>query len=132
MSSPSSYWLPADNVFILVHELDRQNQMHGPNTLGFSAISPTSTVQRAQVESKREVKYQICASLSIGRGTCREDFGRDGTVDPAEHCHGNSMPAVRNYALYAAGSVLLNTFLQVIVFVNSLALDLRRAEDNRG
>ena len=42
------------------------------------------------------------------------------------------MPAVRNFALYAAGSVLLNAFLQVTVFVSALALDLRRAEVSFG
>ncbi|KAI6097424.1 hypothetical protein EDD16DRAFT_1668419 [Pisolithus croceorrhizus] len=41
------------------------------------------------------------------------------------------MPAVRNFALYAAGSVLLNAILQVTVFVSALSLDLRRAESSR-
>jgi len=35
---------------------------------------------------------------------------------------------VRNFALYAAGSVLLNALLQVTVFVSAMALDLRRLE----
>ena len=38
------------------------------------------------------------------------------------------MPAVRNFALYAAGSVLLNAMLQVTVFVSALTLDQRRVE----
>jgi len=38
------------------------------------------------------------------------------------------MPAVRNFALYAAGSVLLNALLQVTVFVSAMVLDLRRLE----
>ena len=38
------------------------------------------------------------------------------------------MPAVRNFALYAAGSVLLNAILQVTVLVSALVLDLRRVE----
>lgn len=38
------------------------------------------------------------------------------------------MPAVRNFALYAAGSVLLNAILQVTVFISALVLDLRRVE----
>jgi Niemann-Pick C1 protein len=38
------------------------------------------------------------------------------------------MPAVRNFALYAAGSVLLNAILQVTVFVSALAIDLKRFE----
>ena len=127
-----------DNVFILVHELDRQNQMHGPNAFGYSAISPTSTVQRAQVESTNEesdtrsvptclsAEERVARTLakmgpSILLSTITETVAFSlGALVP--------MPAVRNFALYAAGSVLLNAFLQVTVFVSALALDLRRAE----
>ncbi len=38
------------------------------------------------------------------------------------------MPAVRNFAIYAAGSVLFGALLQVTVFVSAMTLDLRRAE----
>lgn len=38
------------------------------------------------------------------------------------------MPAVRNFALYAAGSVFLNAVLQVTVFVSALVIDLKRFE----
>jgi Niemann-Pick C1 protein len=38
------------------------------------------------------------------------------------------MPAVRNFALYAAGSVLLNAISQVTVFVSALVIDLKRFE----
>ena len=38
------------------------------------------------------------------------------------------MPAVRNFALYAAGSVLINALMQVTVFISALTLDLRRLE----
>jgi len=127
-----------DNVFILVHELDRQNQMHGPNALGFSAISPTSTVHRPQVESTNEesdtasVPTYLSAEERVARtlakmgpsillSTITETIAFAlGALVP--------MPAVRNFALYAAGSVLLNALLQVTVFVSALALDLRRAE----
>ena len=126
-----------DNVFILVHELDRQNQMHGPNALAFSAVSPTSTVQRAQIESTNEsdtgsvptyltVEERVARTLakmgpSILLSTITETVAFSlGALVP--------MPAVRNFALYAAGSVFLNALLQVTVFVSALALDLRRAE----
>jgi Niemann-Pick C1 protein len=126
-----------DNVFILVHELDRQNQIHGPNALTSTAISPTSTVQRAQVESTNEsetgsvptyltAEERVAKTLakmgpSILLSTITEIVAFSlGALVP--------MPAVRNFALYAAGSVLLNAFLQVTVFVSALALDLRRTE----
>ena len=38
------------------------------------------------------------------------------------------MPAVRNFALYAAGSVFLNALLQMTVFVSALVVDLKRVE----
>jgi Niemann-Pick C1 protein len=38
------------------------------------------------------------------------------------------MPAVRNFAIYAAGSVFLGAVMQVTVFVSAMALDLRRVE----
>ena len=126
-----------DNVFILVHELDRQNQMHGPNALAFSAVSPTSTVQRAQVESTNEsdtgsVPTYLTAEERVARTLAK--MGPSILLSTITETVAFSlgalvpMPAVRNFALYAAGSVLLNAFLQVTVFVSALALDLRRAE----
>ncbi|GAA6035375.1 hypothetical protein JCM8097_008841 [Rhodosporidiobolus ruineniae] len=41
------------------------------------------------------------------------------------------MPAVRAFAIYAAGAVLVNSLLQVTLFVSVMALDLRRVEANR-
>ena len=129
-----------DNVFILVHELDRQNQMHGPNALGYSAISPTSTVQRVQVESTNEesdtgsVPTYLSAEERVARTLAK--MGPSILLSTITEIVAFSlgalvpMPAVRNFALYAAGSVFLNAFLQVTVFVSALALDLRRAEVN--
>ncbi|GAA5983298.1 hypothetical protein JCM11641_002254 [Rhodosporidiobolus odoratus] len=41
------------------------------------------------------------------------------------------MPAVRNFAIYAAVAVAVNTVLQCTVFVAAMALDLERVEANR-
>ena len=38
------------------------------------------------------------------------------------------MPAVRNFALYAAGAVFLGALFQVTVFISALSLDLKREE----
>lgn len=38
------------------------------------------------------------------------------------------MPAVRNFALYAAGSVAVDAALQVTIFVAAMTLDLKRIE----
>lgn len=41
------------------------------------------------------------------------------------------MPAVRNFAIYSAGAILINFFLQVTCFVSIFYLDQQRLESNR-
>lgn len=132
-----------DNVFIIVHELDRQNLLHGPNaaTQNFqgrdlsSPMSPTNShpfesgnddVDAASMPLHLSPEERIARTLakmgpSILLSTITETvaFGLGALVP---------MPAVRNFALYAAGSVLLNAILQVTVFISALYLDLRRLE----
>ncbi|KAJ7086648.1 patched family-domain-containing protein [Mycena epipterygia] len=135
-----------DNVFILVHELDRQNLLHGPNAAptshgpGFATpISPNS--HRSPFDSTQDdvdvasmplylpAEERVARTLakmgpSILLSTITETVAFAlGALVP--------MPAVRNFALYAAGSVLLNAILQVTVFISALLLDLRRVEANR-
>ncbi|XP_011865983.1 PREDICTED: Niemann-Pick C1 protein-like [Vollenhovia emeryi] len=43
----------------------------------------------------------------------------------------SAMPAVNTFAMYASVSILINFFLQITAFVALLALDSRRAENNR-
>ncbi|KAG1753799.1 patched family-domain-containing protein [Suillus paluster] len=136
-----------DNVFILVHELDRQNLLHGPNA---SAIAPgggypalrSPTPHRSPFESSHEesvdtasVPLYLSAEERVARTLAKMGpsillssvtetvaFGLGALVP---------MPAVRNFALYAAGSVLLNALLQVTVFVSALTIDLKRVEASR-
>ena len=133
-----------DNVFILVHELGRQNILHGPNAglpeqaLSYPApISPTS--RRSQFDSSHTESIDA-ASLPLYL-TPEERVARtlakmgpsimlSSVTETVAFALGAlvPMPAVRNFALYAAGSVLLNALLQVTVFVSAMALDLRRVE----
>jgi len=133
-----------DNVFILVHELSRQNMLHGPNVaspeqgLPFpTPISPAS--RRSQFDSSHTESIDAASlplylppeervartlakmgpSIMLSSVTETVAFALGALVP---------MPAVRNFALYAAGSVLLNALLQVTVFVSAMALDLRRLE----
>jgi len=133
-----------DNVFILVHELDRQNLQHGPNAAspeqGFlyhTPVSPTS--RRSQFESSHTESVDAASlplylppeervartlakmgpSILLSSVTEIIAFALGALVP---------MPAVRNFALYAAGSVLLNALLQVTVFVSAMVVDLRRLE----
>jgi len=133
-----------DNVFILVHELGRQNILHGPNAgpseqaLSYpTPISPTS--RRSQFDSSHTESIDA-ASLPLHL-TPEERVARtlakmgpsimlSSVTETVAFALGAlvPMPAVRNFALYAAGSVLLNALLQVTVFVSAMALDLRRLE----
>lgn len=134
-----------DNVFILVHELDRQNLLHGPNAAAAPQIptyaapmSPTqgnrspfessgdASMDAASVPLYLSAEERVARTLakmgpSILLSTITETvaFGLGALVP---------MPAVRNFALYAAGSVLLNAILQVTVFVSALLIDLKRFE----
>ncbi|KAF7776363.1 hypothetical protein Agabi119p4_4756 [Agaricus bisporus var. burnettii] len=131
-----------DNVFILVHELDRQNTLHGPNAAPtyITALSPTNS-HRFNFESTQpdvddtslplylSAEERVARALakmgpSILLSTITETLAFAlGALVP--------MPAVRNFALYAAGSVLINAILQVTVFIGALLLDLKRVESNR-
>ncbi|KAF9449887.1 multidrug efflux transporter AcrB transmembrane domain-containing protein [Macrolepiota fuliginosa MF-IS2] len=135
-----------DNVFILVHELDRQNTLHGPNAVPnsqgnyASPLSPTNSHRLAFDSAHADVddgslpvylsaEERIARTMakmgpSILLSTITETIAFAlGALVP--------MPAVRNFALYAAGSVLINATLQVTVFISALSWDLRRVESNR-
>lgn len=139
-----------DNVFILVHELDRQNALHGPasattNSTGNRAARGQLTsggsfeddlLEGADDEdvempppSHLPVEERVARALSrmgpsilLSSVTETVAFGLGALVP---------MPAVRNFALYAAGSVMLDALLQVTVFVSAMALDLKRVEATR-
>ncbi|KAF8341334.1 uncharacterized protein EI90DRAFT_3143703 [Cantharellus anzutake] len=132
-----------DNVFLLVAELERQNSLHGLNA---SSHSPSATTATPLSPSQRYANEQdsddldsgsiylaveervarcvakVGPSIFISSGTQTLTFALGALVP---------MPAVRNFALYAALSVFLNAVMQVTLFVSSLALDLRRTENGR-
>ncbi|KAH9918241.1 multidrug efflux transporter AcrB transmembrane domain-containing protein [Epithele typhae] len=126
-----------DNVFILVHELDRQNLLHGPNattsitpvwTYSDTPMSPTqsrrgSTPQYLGPEERvARTLAKMGPSILLSTVTETTAFALGALVP---------MPAVRNFALYAAGSVFLNALLQITVFVSAMVIDLRRVEASR-
>ena len=134
-----------DNVFILVHELDRQNLLHGPNA---SAVAQTSAsaYPRSPTQSHRS-PFESARDDSVDAESLSSYLSAEERVAKTLEKMGPSillssvtetvafglgalvpMPAVRNFALYAAGSVLLNAILQITVFVSALTLDLKRAE----
>ncbi|KII95801.1 hypothetical protein PLICRDRAFT_96092 [Plicaturopsis crispa FD-325 SS-3] len=138
-----------DNVFILVHELDRQNLLHGPNAsataqgLSFPVqMSPTLS-HRSPFESgsgddsidTASVPLYLTAEERVARTLAKmgPSILLSSITETVAFALGAivPMPAVRNFALYAAGSVILNAVLQVTVLISALVIDLKRAEANR-
>lgn len=134
-----------DNVFILVHELDRQNLLHGPNAaanpqdIGGGSIASTSRVRNSPFSSSHDesadavsVPIHFTPEERVARALAK--MGPSVLLSSITEVTAFAlgalvpMPAVRNFALYAAGSVFLNAVLQITVFVSALSLDLRRIE----
>ncbi|PAV20974.1 multidrug efflux transporter transmembrane domain-containing [Pyrrhoderma noxium] len=138
-----------DNVFILVHELDRQNLLHGPNAptrgLGVSSITSASITNQARASPLTSSHDESADAVSAPNQLPPEERVARALAKMGPSILLSSitevtafalgalvpMPAVRNFALYAAGSVFLNAALQITVFVSALAIDLRRIEADR-
>lgn len=138
-----------DNVFILVHELDRLNLLHGANA-SVALQGGSLPMPRSPTQSHRS-PFQSTQDNSIDGGSLPSFLSSEERVARTLAKIGPSillstvsetvafalgalvpMPAVRNFALYAAGSVLLNALLQATVFVSALAIDLKRVEVSIG
>ena len=134
-----------DNVFILVHELDRQNLLHGPNAsaappnFSFPTLMSPTQSHRSQFESANEdavdaasVPQYLSAEERVARTLAKmgPSILLSTITETVAFALGAlvPMPAVRNFALYAAGSVFLNAILQATVFVSALVIDLKRFE----
>jgi Niemann-Pick C1 protein len=109
-----------DNVFILVHELDRQNSLHAlPDRDDGDSNHDDPPTMLAPEERVARAVARMGPSILLSSVTETVAFALGALVP---------MPAVRNFAIYAAGSVFLGAVMQVTVFVSAMAVDLRRAE----
>ncbi|PWW80754.1 multidrug efflux transporter AcrB transmembrane domain-containing protein [Tuber magnatum] len=96
-----------DNIFLIVHEFERVNYSHQD--------------QRVEVRVGKAMG-RMGPSILLS-ATCETIAFALGAVV--------SMPAVRNFAIYAAGAVFVNALLQVTMFVAVLSLNQKRVESNR-
>lgn len=96
-----------DNIFLIVHEFERVNISH------------------------RDEEIEQRVALALGRMGPSILFSA--ITETVSFALGAfvGMPAVRNFAIYAAGAVFINAILQVTGFVSVLALNQFRVEDNR-
>jgi Niemann-Pick C1 protein len=96
-----------DNIFLIVHEFDRVNISH-----------PDEEVD----ERVAKALGRMGPSILLSASTETVAFAMGTFV---------GMPAVKNFAAYAAGAVFVNAMLQVTMFVSILALNQRRVESLR-
>ncbi|KAI6277633.1 hypothetical protein MCOR28_003363 [Pyricularia oryzae] len=96
-----------DNIFLIVHEFERVNISH-PDL---------------------DVELRIAKAL----GRMGPSILFSAVTETASFALGAfvGMPAVRNFAIYAAGAVFINALLQVTMFVSFLTLNQQRVEDCR-
>ncbi|KAI1758384.1 patched family-domain-containing protein [Xylaria castorea] len=96
-----------DNIFLIVHEFDRVNQSH----------------QDSMVEERiARALGRMGPSILFSAITETVSFALGAFV---------GMPAVRNFAIYAAGAVFINALLQMTLFISILSYNQMRIEDHR-
>lgn len=93
-----------DNIFLIVHEFERVNTSH-----------PDEEIDTRMGRALGRMGPSILLSAS----TETIAFAMGAFV---------GMPAVKNFAAYAAGAVVINALLQVTLFISVLALNQRRVE----
>jgi Niemann-Pick C1 protein len=96
-----------DNIFLIVHEFERVNISH-----------PDEEIEDRVAKALGRMGPSILLSAS----TETIAFAMGAFV---------GMPAVKNFAAYAAGAVFINAVLQVTMFVSVLALNQKRVESLR-
>lgn len=96
-----------DNIFLIVHEFERVNISHPEGTIPERVARALGRMGPSILLSATTETTAFALGCAVG------------------------MPAVRNFAAYAAGAVLINAILQVTMFVAVLALNQRRVESNR-
>ncbi|EKJ70120.1 hypothetical protein FPSE_09646 [Fusarium pseudograminearum CS3096] len=96
-----------DNIFLIVHELERVN-------VSFPDQMVEERVARALGRMGPSILFSaLTETVAFALGTAV------------------GMPAVRNFAAYAAGAVFVNAVLQMTMFVSFLSLNQMRVEDHR-
>ena len=96
-----------DNIFLIVHEFERVNISH-----------PDEEIE----DRIGKALGRMGPSILLSASTETIAFAMGAFV---------GMPAVKNFAAYAAGAVFINAVLQVTMFVSVLALNQRRVESLR-
>ena len=96
-----------DNIFLIVHEFERVNISHSDDDIETRIAKALGRMGPSILLSASTETVAFALGAAVG------------------------MPAVKNFAAYAAGAVFINAILQVTMFVSVLALNQRRVESSR-
>ncbi|KAK0617450.1 niemann-pick C1 protein [Immersiella caudata] len=96
-----------DNIFLIVHEFERVNISHPDDVVEVRISKALGRMGPSILFSAITETISFALGAFVG------------------------MPAVRNFAIYAAGAVFINAILQVTMFISVLTLNQIRAEDSR-
>lgn len=96
-----------DNIFLIVHEFDRVNVSHPDEEIDERVGRALGRMGPSILLSAITETVAFAMGIFVG------------------------MPAVKNFAAYAAGAVFINAILQVTMFIAVLALNQRRVENLR-
>ena len=96
-----------DNIFLIVHEFNRVNISHPDDVVEVRVSKALGRMGPSILFSALTETVSFALGAFVG------------------------MPAVRNFAVYAAGAVFINAILQVTMFVSVLTLNQIRVEDSR-
>ncbi|KAI9881826.1 MAG: hypothetical protein M1823_006462, partial [Watsoniomyces obsoletus] len=96
-----------DNIFLIVHEFDRVNISHPDEEIEYRVAKALGRMGPSILLSASTETIAFAMGVFVG------------------------MPAVKNFAAYAAGAVFINACLQVTMFISVLALNQRRVESLR-
>lgn len=97
-----------DNIFLIVHEFEKVNSSYGSD-------------EPVEIRVSKALG-RMGPSILLSAVTETITFALGAAV---------GMPAVRNFAIYAAGAVAINAVLQITLFIAVLALNQKRVEDSR-
>lgn len=96
-----------DNLFLIVHEFERVNVAYPDGKIEDRIAKALGRMGPSILLSATTETIAFALGILVG------------------------MPAVRNFAAYAAGAVVINALLQVTMFVSVLAWNQQRVEANR-
>ena len=96
-----------DNIFLIVHEFERINVSHPDEEIDERVARAAGRIGPSIFLSAITETVAFALGVFVG------------------------MPAVKNFAAYAAGAVFINAILQITMFISVLSLNQRRVESLR-